>query len=60
MFKNSNIFLILFSNEKLGMRAGNHKLLVRIVKMEDPDQTASSEAFWYGTALFVYVFLAGN
>ena len=28
--------------------------------MEDPDQTASSEAVWSGPALFVKIFLVGN
>ena len=44
----------------LGIKAGIHKLLVRIANREDPDQTASSEAVWSGSALFVQVFLAGN
>ena len=29
-------------------------MLVRIANREDPDQTASSEAVWSGSALFVY------
>ena len=33
---------------------------VKIANMEDPDQTASSEAVWSGSALFVYAFLAGK
>ena len=37
-----------------------HKMLVRIANREDPDQTASSEAVWSGSALFVYTFCAGN
>ena len=37
-----------------------HNVLVRIANMEDPDQTASEEAVWSGSALFVYAFLAGN
>ena len=32
-------FLFLFSNKMLGDRAGFHKMLVRIAKREDPDQT---------------------
>ena len=34
-----------------------HKLLVKIVNIEDPDQSASSEAVRSGSALFVYDFL---
>ena len=34
-------------------RAGIHKMVVRIADSEDPDQTASSEAVWFGPALFV-------
>ena len=34
-------------------------MLVNIANMEDPDQTASSEAVWSGTALFVSAFWAG-
>ena len=30
-----------------------HKMDVRIANEEDPDQTASSEAVWSGSALFV-------
>ena len=48
-----NTFLFLFSNKMLVFRAGIHKMLVRIANREDPDQTASSEAVWYGSALFV-------
>ena len=40
-----NTFLILFSNKMLVIRAGIHRMFVRIVNREDPDQTASSEAF---------------
>ena len=35
-------------------------MLVRIENREDPDQTASSEAVWSGSALFVKAFLAGT
>ena len=38
------LLLFLFSNEMLVLRAGSHKMLVRIVNRLDPDQTASSEA----------------
>ena len=34
----------LFSNITLVIRAGIHKMLVRIANREDPDQTASSGA----------------
>ena len=30
-----------------------HKMMLRIANSEDPDQTASSEAVWSGSALFV-------
>ena len=33
---------------------------VRIPNREDPDQTASSEAVWSGSVLFVKAFLGGN
>ena len=39
-----NTFLGPFSNKMLIIRAGTHKMLVRIANREDPDQTASSEA----------------
>ena len=42
--KISNTFLFLFSNKMLVIRAGTHKMLVRIANREDSDQTASSEA----------------
>ena len=37
-------FLFLFSNKILVIKAGIHKILVRIANSEGPDQTASSEA----------------
>ena len=37
----------------LVIRAGIHKLLVRIANTEDPDQTASLEAVCSGSCLFV-------
>ena len=43
-FKISNTFLFLISNKMLVIRAGTHKMLVRIANRADPDQTASSEA----------------
>ena len=36
-------FLVLFSNKMWIIKAGNHKMLVRITNREDPDQTAYSE-----------------
>ena len=39
-----NTFLFLFSNKMFVFTAGIHRKLVRIANMEDPDQTASSEA----------------
>ena len=41
--KISNTFLFLFSNNMLVIRAGTHKMSVRIASSEDPDQTASLE-----------------
>ena len=41
--KISNTFLSLFSNEMLVIRAGIHKMSVRIANRKEPDQTASSE-----------------
>ena len=42
------------------IRAEILKILIRIANREDPDQTASSEAVWSGSALFVKAFLEGN
>ena len=42
--KISNTFLLLFKTKMLVMKAGIHKMLVRIANREDADQTASSEA----------------
>ena len=40
------------------IRAGIHKMLVRIANREEPDQTASSEAVWSGSVLsFLLVIL---
>ena len=50
--KTSNTFLFLFSNKMLVSRAGIHKTNVRIENREGPNQTASSEAVWSGSALF--------
>ena len=51
--KTLNSFLFLFSNKMLAFRARFYKMLVRIANREDPDQTASLEAVWSGSALFV-------
>ena len=39
----SNTFQFLFTNKMLVIRAGSHKMLVRITNKEDSDQTTSSE-----------------
>ena len=39
----------------LVIRAGIHKMLVRVANREDTDQT-TKEAVWSGSALFVYAF----
>ena len=44
----------------LAIRAGIHKIHVRIAIRKDPDQTLSSEAIWNDYELFVKTFLAGN
>ena len=48
-----NTFLFLFSAKIMVIRAGIHKIHVRIANREDPDQTASSEAVLFGSSLFV-------
>ena len=56
MFKNFELFLFFsfyFSTKILVIQNEIHKLLVRIVNREEPDQTASSEAVLSGSALFV-------
>ena len=55
--KIENTFLSLFLNRMLVIRAGIHKMPVRIANREDPDQTASSEAVLFGSALFVSTYL---
>ena len=46
--------LLFFSHKKiLVIRIRIHKMLVSIANREYPDQTASSEAVWSGSALFV-------
>ena len=58
--KISNTFLFQFSNKMLVFRAGIQTMDIRIANREDPDQTASSEAVWYGSALFVLADMSGN
>ena len=53
--KMSNTFLYLFLNKMLIIRAGIHRMLVRITNGEDPDQTAFDEAVGSRSALFVHV-----
>ena len=38
-----NTFLFLFSNKMLVIKAGIHKIFIKIANREDPDQTASSD-----------------
>ena len=45
--------LFSFCSKKMVIRAGIHKMLVRITNRGDPDQTASEEAVWSGSAMFV-------
>ena len=47
-----NTFLFLFSNIMLFFKAESQKMLVKIANRKDPDQTASSEAVCYVSALF--------
>ena len=42
----------------LVIRTGTHKMLAWKVNREDPDQTASLEAVWSASALFVSTFVA--
>ena len=55
-----NSLLFETSVKILVIRNGIHKILVTIANREDPDQTASSEAVWSGSALFDSAFPAGN
>ena len=48
-----NIFYFCIPIKCFVFRAGIHEILVRIANEEDPDQTASTEAVWSGSALFV-------
>ena len=48
--------MFLFSNKMLVIRTGVHKILVRIVNREDPDQTVLgphclSKPFWQGASV---------
>ena len=43
ILKFRTLFLFLFSNKILGIRAGLHKLFVGLANREDPYQTASFE-----------------
>ena len=54
------VLFSLFSNKMLVIRDRIHKMFIRIANREDPDQTASLEAGWSESALFVLAFLAGN
>ena len=47
-----NTFPFQFSNKLMVIVAGIYKMLVTTANREDPDQTASSEAVWFGSALF--------
>ena len=50
--KISNIFLFLFSNKMLFIRAGIHKLLVKVANREDPGQTAFLDRpFWQAVSI---------
>ena len=42
----------------LVIKAGIHKMCIKIANREDLDQTASSEAVRSGSALFIWAFLA--
>ena len=44
ILKFRTLFSFCYSNKMLVTWAGIHKMLVRMVNREDPDQTASSEA----------------
>ena len=48
VLKFPTLFFFLFSNKMLVIKAGTHKMVVKIVNREDPDQTASSEVCFLG------------
>ena len=50
MFENISLSVLKYI---IGFQGWNSQMLIRIANMEDPDQTASSEAVWSGSALFV-------
>ena len=59
--KISNTFLFLFSNKLLVIKAGIHKMLVRIANREDPDQNnllglhcLMSRPFWHATLVLIF------
>ena len=56
MFWNFELFSLLVLKKLWVIRTGSHRMLVRIVNREDPDQTASSEAVWSGSTLFSMAF----
>ena len=55
MFTNFEHFSLSVLKKMLVIRAGNHKIIVRIANREVPDQNASS-----GSGLFVYDILADH
>ena len=61
MLKNSEHFFLFVLHKKLFIRAGIHKMLVRIANREDPDQSVSLEEdtvlFWGGVQNFQVVLL---
>ena len=61
MFQNFEYFTISVHAKNACFQGWNsQKKLVSITNREDTDQTASEEAVWSGSALFVEPFLAGN
>ena len=55
VIKFQTLFFCPFSYKMLVIKAGIHKMFGRIANREDPDQIASSEAVWSGSALFANV-----
>ena len=51
-----NTLLFFFSSRVVVITSGIHIMLVRIANREDPDQTASSEAVWSGSAVCLGLF----
>ena len=58
--KISNTFLLLFADKVLVIRAQIYKMCVRIANRKNSDQTASAEAVWSESALFVVAFFSSN